>query len=220
MAGLIHERLAAINRGVSAIAKERRNEQQGFRFRGIDDVYDALHDLLAESGVVTIPEVLDEQRSDWQSQRGGTLFRSVVTVRYHLCAEDGSEVTAVVRGEGMDSGDKALAKALSQAHKYLMIQLFTIPVTPELVEDADAESPAEAAGGIPADPVLSKAQRIELVNAAQSAGIPSAAIVDLLRTRFGATSTADLRESQAVQVREWIDARAAEAKQDDNAKEE
>jgi hypothetical protein len=55
-----------------------------------------------------------------------------------MYAPDGSSVSGVVVGEGMDSGDKAGNKALAIGHKYFYFQLFSIP-TAEMV-DPDAES--------------------------------------------------------------------------------
>ena len=61
------------------------------------------------------------------SQKGGTLIYSICRIKYTFYAEDGSNVSAVVIGEGMDSGDKATNKAMSIAFKYACFQVFCIP---------------------------------------------------------------------------------------------
>ena len=39
--------LATVNKSIKAIGKDRTNQQQGFKFRGIDDVMNELHSLFA-----------------------------------------------------------------------------------------------------------------------------------------------------------------------------
>ena len=65
-------------------------------------------------------------------------------MEYTLYAEDGSSVSAVVIGEGMDSGDKATNKAMAIAYKYAMFQIFSIP-TEETAPDVDKDTPEETA---------------------------------------------------------------------------
>jgi hypothetical protein len=47
----IYESVTAIMKGVQAIGKNKKNEQQGFKYRGIDDVMNELHGLFAENSV-------------------------------------------------------------------------------------------------------------------------------------------------------------------------
>lgn len=137
----IFQAIPKIMREIDAIGKNKRNTSQGegFQYRGIDDVYNELHDLLAKYCVFTVPEVLSERSEDRVSRSGSKLVQRVLTMRYTFFAEDGSSVTAVVIGEGMDSGDKASNKAMSIAHKYALIQVFAIQ-TEDLV-DPDSERP-------------------------------------------------------------------------------
>jgi len=148
--GAIYEAIPAIMAEVGAIGKDRKNTQQGYNFRGIDDVYAALQGLLAKHKVFTVPEVLEDRMEERQSRSGGALIYRILKIRYQVCASDGSSVTAVVLGEGMDSGDKGSNKAMSVAHKYLFLQLFAIPTDdpkdPEN-ESHDIEPKHTAKGG-------------------------------------------------------------------------
>jgi len=135
---MIHEKIIAILADADAISKDRRNQQQGFNFRGIDDVYNALHPLLAKHGVFSTTEVIAERSEERQTAKGGTLIYRILTVRFTFYAADGSHVESVIIGEGMDSGDKASNKAMAVAHKYALLQLLAIPTEDE--KDPDAES--------------------------------------------------------------------------------
>jgi hypothetical protein len=123
---------------VGAITKDKTNTQQGFKYRGIDDVMNALQPLLVKHKVFIVPEVLEQIREDRTSSKGNSLIYSVCKIKYTFFAEDGSNVTAIVIGEGMDSGDKATNKAMAIAMKYACFQIFCIP-TEEMV-DPDKET--------------------------------------------------------------------------------
>jgi len=135
----IYEAIGSIMKKGVAIGKEKRNQQQNFMYRGIDDVMNVFQPLMSEAGIFMVPEVLEAKREERQSSRGGNLIYSILKVRYTFYAEDGSNVSAVVVGEGMDSGDKASNKAMAVAMKYAMFQTFCIPT--EEMPDPDAETP-------------------------------------------------------------------------------
>jgi len=137
---LIYSKIAAVMRDAQPIAKGRENRQQGFKFRGIDDVYAALHDILTAHEVFTVPEVLEHSSEERTTKSGSTLIYRVLKIRYRFYTSDGSFVDSTVIGEGMDSGDKASNKAMSVAHKYALIQVFAIPT--EDAKDSDADSHA------------------------------------------------------------------------------
>lgn len=136
----IYESMAAIMSDAGAITKSKKNQMQGFMFRGIDDVYNSLHSLFAKHQVLCVPVVEEYKHTDAGTTKNGTMqTRAIVKMGYKFIASDGSEVVASILGEGIDSGDKSTAKAMSVAHKYLLLQTFLIP-TEDLV-DGDAESP-------------------------------------------------------------------------------
>lgn len=135
----IHKQMAGIMARIGHIGKDKENKQQGFRFRGIDDVYNALHGIMAEFGVFTTSEVLSLDRADRPTKSGGIMTFVIAKIRYTFWAEDGSSVTSEVIGEGMDSGDKASNKAMAIAHKYALLQAFMVPT--EDMSDPDAEVP-------------------------------------------------------------------------------
>lgn len=122
---------------IGAISKDKKNVQQGFMYRGVDDVMNALQPLLVKYKVFAVPEILSQQREERQTKNGGNLIYSVCTIKYTFYADDGSSVYAVVAGEGMDSGDKATNKAMAIAFKYACFQTFCIPT--EEMDDPDKE---------------------------------------------------------------------------------
>lgn len=136
--GKIFELIPEAMRRVGAIGKDSVNKTQGFKYRGIDAVYNALNPVMSDLGLFIVPEILDHRREERETQNKTVLKYSILTIRFTMYAPDGSNVSCVVVGEGMDSGDKASNKAMSVALKYACFQLFMIP-TEEMV-DPDMES--------------------------------------------------------------------------------
>lgn len=143
----IHQVMAAFSE--QGIGKNSKNESQGFKFRGIDDVLNRLSKHLVEANLVIIPQVLSRDVHERTNARGNALFYVTLNVAYTIkSAVDGSETVVVTVGEAMDSGDKATNKALSIAYKYMAFQLFAIPI------DEDPDKHTHEVKGKAAAPVM------------------------------------------------------------------
>jgi hypothetical protein len=126
----VYECIALVSAEIAqtGISKDRRNEQQNYKFRGIDDVYNALAPMLAKHKLVILPRILDRSVVERTTQKGGVLFYVTVAAEFDfVAAVDGSKVTVRTYGEAMDSADKATNKAMSAAYKYAAFQTFCIP---------------------------------------------------------------------------------------------
>lgn len=131
--------LCSVMKEIGAIGKDSRNKQQGYQYRGVDAVYNALQPALINNHIIVIPEVLEQTRQERCTGKGSNLIYSILKVKFYFYADDGSCVSATVIGEGMDSGDKASNKAMSVAFKYACFQVFCIPT--EEMKDPDEETP-------------------------------------------------------------------------------
>jgi hypothetical protein len=134
----IYKALAAVNKSIKAIGKDRTNQQQGFKFRGIDDVMNELHSLFAANEIIIFQTVNEVNVTERTNQRGTALFFVRINVTYQFTHSDGSHADITVYGEAMDSGDKATTKAMSIALKYALLQMFLIPTEEEKDPDAVA----------------------------------------------------------------------------------
>lgn len=135
----IYQAINAVQAELSrdGISKDRSNQQQGYKFRGIDDVYNALAPLLAKHGLCILPRCTERDVVERVNAKGTALFYVTVRAEFDfVAAEDGSKHTVVTYGEAMDSGDKATNKAMSAAYKYACMQAFSIPTEGD--NDADA----------------------------------------------------------------------------------
>ena len=133
----IYQAISGVMADIGAIGKNKSSQRQEYKYRGVDDVMNALQPVMVKHGLFVVPEIIDQKREERRSSKGNNLLYSVCTVRYTFYAKDGSSVQCVVIGEGMDSGDKATNKAMSVAFKYACFQVFCIPT--EEMKDPDAE---------------------------------------------------------------------------------
>ncbi len=138
VSGKIFQLIPAIMGEIDAVGKNKKNQVQGFMYRGIDDVMNAINPALVKYKVFIVPEVLEQSREERQTNKGGNLIYSICKMKFKFCAEDGSCVEAITIGEGMDSGDKATNKAMAIAFKYACFQIFCIPT--EEMKDPDSDS--------------------------------------------------------------------------------
>lgn len=136
MENLIFKKIPKIMSLVGVVWKDRKNEQQGYKFRGIDDMYNALNKHLSDEGVFCTSEVLKDEREERLTKNGWLLMYSILTMKFTFFAEDGSSVSSTTIGEAMDTGDKSMNKAMSTAYKYALMQIFCIPTE----EDKDTEN--------------------------------------------------------------------------------
>ncbi len=137
--GLIHKKLSSISQGIQAVPKHSTNKEDNYKFRSIYDIYNHLQPLFKKEGVFLTPSILDSAETVVNTNKGRA-FRVKLKVEWTFHCEDGSSVTSVMMGEGIDSSDKASNKAMTASLKYLLIYMFLIPTVPYDV-DADFNSP-------------------------------------------------------------------------------
>lgn len=137
----IYARIAAIMKDTAAISKGRKNQQQGFMFRGIDDVMNELHTLFSKNEVFVLQEVQGFTTENRPTKNGGLQTFTRATIKFRYMTTDGSYIETTNVGEAMDSGDKGMNKAMSIALKYSLLQLFLIPT--EEKKDPDEVTPDE-----------------------------------------------------------------------------
>ena len=167
---------ALANRGV---AKDRINFDDGYAYRGIDEVALRLAPLLAEHKLCILPRVLKRTQGERIDPAGESLIHVTVRVAFDLVSvEDGSLHTIEAVGEALDHSDKASAKAMTSAYTHAVLHAFCIPVSGR--EDADRCSPGRnSTAALPA-PVEGWAQWAQNIAAVVSSCATPEAIERLL----------------------------------------
>jgi hypothetical protein len=133
----IYQAMAAILADIDFIGKDRKADMGNagkYNFRGIDDIYNALHSSFAKHKVFIIPKILDrefEMQEKEKTYNGSTTksysYSAILTIEFTFVSEDGSMISAIGIGHALDTSDKATNKAQSAALKYCLMQTFLIP---------------------------------------------------------------------------------------------
>ena len=128
--------LSAVMEDAGAVRKSERNTHQNFNFRGIDAVVNAVSPALRKHGVVVLPTINScVYETVVVGQNKTSMGHVQVNVTYTFYAPDGSNISATVNAESMDSGDKATAKAMSVAFRTALLQTLCLPT-----DDADPDA--------------------------------------------------------------------------------
>ena len=190
----IAQAMNAIMKEVGAIAKKDKNTSQGFNFRGIDSVVNAVSPALQKHGVIVVPSVEDYEYATVEIGRNRTAMGHVkVKVTYTFIGSSGDSIKATVVGEAMDSGDKATAKAMSVAFRTALLQALSLP-TDEPDPDATSYERSSAKDVLAPSAVLTKIS--------QATAIDSLAEIGQYITTHKDGYTAELLEQFRVKFKE------------------
>lgn len=129
---------------VRAVPKGDVNQGEGFKYRSIDAVMNAVHGALAAHGLAIIPEAAAQHRTDVQSRRGAAGAHLVMEVTFRVIHASGESFTAQVVGEATDYQGRCTSKAYTMALKTFLLQALCIPL---VGEDPDGEQVDEVAPG-------------------------------------------------------------------------
>lgn len=137
----IYQLIPKVMKDLGPVGMTEKNTQQGYSYRSIHQTIDAISPILSKHGVFPVPTVLECDQRTVESKKGYSLNYSRLKVEYKFYGPNGDHVSAVVEGEGMDSGDKGVNKALSACYKYALGQVFCIPFG---FVDSEIDSPEGA----------------------------------------------------------------------------
>ena len=134
----IYQALGAVMKDVSAVGKNGKNDHDGYRFRGIDGVTNAVGPALRKHGVIVVPTVIEREYETVIVGARDTKMASVrLLIKFTWYGPEGDSIESVTAGEAFDRGDKATAKAHSVAFRTAMIQTLCLPTDEP---DPDEES--------------------------------------------------------------------------------
>jgi len=166
----IAQALNEVMKAVGGIAKKDRNQAQGFNFRGIDAVVNAVSPQLQKFGVIVVPTVEDYSYDTVEIGRNRTAMGHVkVKVTYTFIGANGDAIKTTVVGEAMDSGDKATAKAMSVAFRTALLQALCLP-TDEADPDATTYERSSADDVLAPQAVLTKIHQATTIESLSEIG--------------------------------------------------
>lgn len=154
----VHEALSAVMADVQEIRKEGRNTHQGYNFRGVDGVMNAVGPAFRKHNVLCLPRVLKASYRDFEAKSGGTQHECIIEVEFTFVGPEGDTLVCSAMGEASDASDKATSQAHSVAYRTALLQALCVPT--------DAPDPDESSVQRGAEEIIPAAEaKTRLLNA-------------------------------------------------------
>jgi hypothetical protein len=176
----LYGKISAVTAEVNRIPKNGRNTFHNYTYATESDITDGLRELLAAHGLAFLPPSVISWERDTTADNPKQGPRTRVQMEFAIaCCDTGELYTAMVWGEGQDSGDKGFYKAYTGAVKYFLMKTFLIATGDD--PEHDTRPPARTGGSsyeqprqpvAPAKPVtkrpINREQLIERFRKAQT----------------------------------------------------
>ena len=209
--GDVFKAIPKIMADIKFVSKDQKNQQQGFKFRGIDDVYNAVQKIMAKHGVFTVPKIVQRKRWEVVSKQGAKGFHILNQYRFRFYGSDGSYFDCFTDGEGIDYGDKGSNKCAAISHKYALLQVLSIPTAETDDPDKEAHEIKAGAKGSPAHASPSKERKVTQKQIARLFALLSntemtqAELKDAIYTSYKKESTSDLTMKEYDEICDFIE---------------
>lgn len=128
----LYQRLAAVRLALGGTIPKGGTAPQvmgGYKFIDWDNVADRIGTLLAEHGVLVIPEMPEADIVHIGNTRNGNpIYRSTVSMEFEIINIDNpsDRIVKKWKGQGDDGGDKAIQKGCTSSEKYFLLKLFLL----------------------------------------------------------------------------------------------
>lgn len=129
----LFQKIAQVMRDVSYLSKDDKVEFGNTKYKAISEekVTSTLRESLIKNGLVILP-------FEQEASKNGNI--SFVNTKYKIVDIDTGQYEVLASsGEGADTQDKGVGKAMTYAYKYMLLRTFAIPTG----EDPDKISSAE-----------------------------------------------------------------------------
>lgn len=140
------KKLAEVMKQVKYIEKKGFNKFNNYKYATESDVAEKVREVLAEQNVIMLPDVIEHSTREHTNRKGNVEYIATVKVKFtFIDGESGEEISIHSAGEGQDTGDKAVYKAITGAQKYALMKAFMIPTgdDPEGDDEADKRNKEE-----------------------------------------------------------------------------
>jgi hypothetical protein len=135
----LSKKMLQIMSEVGYVQKDGTNTFQNYKYAKESDVAAKVRESLIKHGVFLYTSVTKTGVSEYLNNKGATQFMvSVLVTGTFVDAESGESYTVTYPGDGADTGDKGIYKAITGADKYLLMKTFLI----ETGDDPEKDEPA------------------------------------------------------------------------------
>jgi len=123
----IYEKLIEVRRSVPYLQKSEKGFQ--FNYVGSSQVLGSLKAKMDELGLLLIPSIISKEIGIHETAKGAKEYFTELVMEFTwINAEKPEEqVKCNWYGQGLDSGEKGVGKAVTYAEKYFLLKFFNIP---------------------------------------------------------------------------------------------
>ena len=186
-------KLVEVMKEVERIPKTGYNQTQKYHYTEESEVVERVRAALAARNVFLKPHLKEHSFRTYTTQKGTEMTVATVVMEFtFIDADTGETMSFDVIGEGQDSGDKAVYKAMTGATKYALMKSFLIPTGDDPERDEDE----------PTQQKRQQRQQQKQTNAGKMNGQQAKRIVDLTTEIAGN----DMKKKQQLEetVRKYI----------------
>lgn len=138
----LSKKMLKIMAEVGYVQKEGFNDFQKYRYAKESDIAAKVRESLIKHNVFAFSSVSKIGALEYTTKKGDTQFLvSVIVSVTFVDADSGESYTAQFPGDGADTGDKGIYKAITGAEKYALMKTFLI----ETGDDPEKDEPEQRA---------------------------------------------------------------------------
>ena len=173
----LHKKLVNVAAKVQYIQKKGWNSNQSYNYAQESDISRIISPALSNEGIALTTSVIDRQVSTYQNKKGNNFFLVTVKVEINFIdSETGEKVTIIGIGDGTDSGDKAIYKAITGAVKYVLMKTFLISTG----DDPECDNKCDNYENIPEEKITSS-QELEIKSLLEKEGLELDPVVSFFK---------------------------------------
>lgn len=124
---------------IGAVTKDAKNTHQNYTYASVGAILAEVRGALSSEGVAFMPQVNDTTLTPVQTKNSTMTHALLDMTMTFFCGETGESHSVTWVAEAMDTGDKAISKAMTQGIKTFMKAWPLVPATDEA--EPDSQSP-------------------------------------------------------------------------------
>lgn len=186
------EKLVKVMEAVGRIPKSGHNDSQNYDFVTDADVLDAVRKALVAQSVATLVSITGIETVPFRTSNDKPQFLTTVKGEITLVA-GGEAYTIYGVGQGADSTDKGVYKAITGLLKYALLKTFLVPTGDDLERDGPGgtSAPEDAATG-----TLTAKQKALIKIKMREAGLEGQQMVAFAADVVGKFSTKEMNSAE------------------------
>jgi hypothetical protein len=142
----LYQRMLQVQRMVTHVAKDARNEQQRFDYVSSSAVLSAIREAMNAAGLVLLTEITEETLHLDAAYKGSKSPQHLteITMQFTWVNVDNPEERMVHRwyAQGIDGGEKGVGKAATYGEKYYLVKTFHLPTDGDDPDGSASPKPA------------------------------------------------------------------------------